>query len=43
MVMKIVTSVETILTDLTARLTANFDSQEQALQGLAGLGGGIIL
>jgi hypothetical protein len=43
MVMKIVTSVETILTDLTARLTANFDSQEQALQGLAGLGVVIIL
>ncbi|MEL0206025.1 MAG: hypothetical protein VW987_06915 [Alphaproteobacteria bacterium] len=41
--MKIVTSVETILTDLTARLTANFDSQEQALQGLAGLGVVIIL
>jgi hypothetical protein len=43
MVMKIVTSVETILTDLTARLTANFDSQEQALQALAGLGVVIIL
>ena len=41
--MKIVTSVETILTDLTARLTANFGSQEQALQGLAGLGVVIIL
>jgi len=43
MIMEIVTSVETILTDLTARLTANFDSQEQALQALAGLGVVIIL
>ena len=41
--MEIVTSVETILTDLTARLTAHFDSPEQALQALAGVGVIIIL
>jgi hypothetical protein len=41
--MEIVTSVMTILTDLTARLTAHFDSPEQALQALAGVGVIIIL